>query len=90
MSDIRVSSHALERWLERSDATLTDPADAWVAGVPVPVHPTDLQAHEVRYHDDSGTLLLRKNRTIVTVLHVRSVSPDTRRAVLEVTGGVSA
>ncbi|MBO4248414.1 hypothetical protein IL252_11370 [Halomicrobium sp. IBSBa] len=55
------------------------PEDAWMDGVPLHVH--DLEADEVRYHRHTGTVLLCRNGTLVTVVDEDNLRPTTRAAV---------
>lgn len=63
---IRVSDHARDRWRSRSKQTRHGPHGAWESGVPVWNFPGD--AHRVRYHPPTRTILLVKNGILVTVL----------------------
>jgi len=81
---IRVSSHALKRWNERSSVPSIYPAAAWNDAYPI--LGTDFHADEVRHHESSGTVLLRKGRTLVTVIDVDSTTPQTRAAINRIRG----
>lgn len=85
---IHVTVHAYHRWRSRSDQPEQSPDDAWF--VADPVEGTTFDADEVRYHDDSGTLLLRKDRSLVTVIDIDAATAQTRNAVAAVIGGLPA
>jgi len=76
---IELSDHAYDRWHSRSDNPSLDPVVAWINGTPV--EGTDLEGDEVRYHDRTGTLLVRKDVVLVTVIDVDNAVPQTRDAV---------
>jgi hypothetical protein len=45
-----------------------------------------LDGDEVRYHDHSGTVLVRKNETLVTVIDIHGATERLRAAVLGLEG----
>ena len=72
----KVSQHAAQRWDERTPVDSVAPETAWrdakaETAVDAAVNGT-IEAYadcdEARYHDPTGTALLRKNAVIVTVL----------------------
>ena len=85
---ITVSTHAEDRWLRRAGPTVDcEPAEAWFDAVTLTGHGLDVA--EVRYHAASETVLLRKRRTLVTVLDARFTAPRLQESI-ERAGGVSA
>jgi len=76
---IRVSNHALDRWRARSKQTKYSPRGAWESGVPVWQFSGD--AHRVRYHSPTRTILPAKNGVIVTVLSFEEATTRQTRAV---------
>lgn len=76
---IDLTDHAAERWAARSADVDHGPIVAWIEGEPVTGH--DLDADEVRYHPESGTVLLRRDEALVTVLDIATARPPVRRAV---------
>ncbi|MCU4799716.1 hypothetical protein OB920_04965 [Halobacteria archaeon HArc-gm2] len=84
----RVSSHVSERrWLQRSDNPIMDPVDAWADATPIYGH--GLEGDEVRHHDHTGTVLVRKDDTLVTAIDVEGAKRSIRNAV-RVWGGEQA
>jgi len=69
---VGLSDHAVFRWDERTPADSVAPETAWAHGQRI----TDLErvtgADECRYHRPTETVLLRRDRTIVTVLLVHA------------------
>jgi hypothetical protein len=66
---VTISDHAAERWLQRSDlAGRIGPRCGWLTAQRINDH--ELDADEVRYHDEAEVLLLAKESTLVTVLSV--------------------
>lgn len=84
----KVSRHAELRWHQRSATPEIWPGTAWDSAEPVPG--TTLDADEVRYHSPSSTLLLRKRRTLVTVIDVESLSAQNHRRLEAAIGGEPA
>lgn len=76
---VELSAHARSRWTTRSDVPWVDLELAWYAGVELTVSGFD--ADEVRYHQRSETLLVRRDVTIVTVIDATDVCRDTRAAI---------
>jgi len=85
---LNITSHALKRWNERSDVPKIYPGSAWNEAATVVG--TDLDADEVRYHSLTGTLLLRKDTSLVTVIDVETTSRQTRTAIDRFRAGGSA
>ena len=82
---IQVSDHAERRWLERSEAPCMTVPNAWADATPLYGH--GLEGDEARYHDLSETVLVRKDRHIVTVIHAPTAKLTVRRAVYHFGGG---
>jgi len=80
-----ITSHALKRWNERSEVPRIYPGTAWKEGTAVVG--TEFEADEVRYHSLTGTLLLRKDRSLITVIDVETTSRQTRAAIDRQAGG---
>ncbi|NHN59830.1 MULTISPECIES: hypothetical protein [Halorussus] len=78
-SCLQVSDHAERRWLERSEAPCMAVLNAWGAATPIYGH--GLEGDEVRYHELSETVLVRKNTQLVTVIHAPTAKLTVRRAV---------
>ena len=79
-SDLHVTDHVdSRRWLQRSDGPVMDPIDAWVHAVPLRGH--GLEGDEVRYHEHTRTVLVRKNTSLVTVLDAEDLPSQVRHAV---------
>lgn len=85
VQEVRVSGHAARRWFERSEKPLIDPSTAWEYGTEIFGH--GLEGDEVRYHELSGTVLVRKDDTITTVIEEATAKPTVRRAVHHFGGG---
>lgn len=97
---LAVSDHVKnDRWPDRSKAPNIDPVDAWFDSIEL-LEPTDevfddryyhsFDAHEVRYHHESRTVLLRKNLVIVTAVELSTARRACKYAVLQTvysTGG---
>lgn len=69
--EIVVSRHAAIRWDQRTSADSVAPETAWCEARPLSVAQLLRRGNdidEVRYHDPTGTILLRGFATIVTVL----------------------
>jgi hypothetical protein len=81
---IIVSEHARDRWRRRSKQTRYCPRGAWESGVPVWQFPCD--AHRVRYHQATRTVLLAKNGVIVTALDFDEMSNERQAAVRRALG----
>lgn len=77
---IVVSKHAADRWADRSDRPDLPPAVAWLHAEPVRDPP--LSGDEFRYHDSADVLLIRKDRTLVTVIDIATARPRVRAAVV--------
>ncbi|MFC7028477.1 hypothetical protein ACFQJ5_14440 [Halomicroarcula sp. GCM10025324] len=79
-SDLHVTDHVdSRRWLQRSDDPVMDPVDAWAHGVRLRGH--GLEGDEVRYHEHTRTVLVRKNTSLVTVLNATDLPSQVRYAV---------
>lgn len=84
---ILVSDHAAYRYRQRRrDECFVGPRIAWFDGVELDDHA--LEGDEVRYHEPSDTLLVRKDSHIVTAIDVEHARLRTRSAVERVRGGV--
>lgn len=66
--EIHTSSHAQQRWRERSPPDAPVLEAAWEQGTRLTDVERALQADECRYHRGSETVLVRRGRTLVTVL----------------------
>jgi len=91
VTPIRVTEHAHDRWDERADHSAAgSPLTAWHDGEPITV-PHGLDGDEVRYHAASGTVLVRRNAAIVTVIDADDgMKPRLRAALAAVRGGGNA
>ncbi|MDS0253234.1 hypothetical protein [Haloarcula argentinensis] len=77
---LQPSSHISERrWLQRSDDPVMDPVDAWEHGERLTGH--GLDGEEVRYHEHTGTVLIRRDQTLVTVMDEQDLNTVTWMAV---------
>lgn len=82
---VAVSLHAEERWSERAEPCNFCPASAWRTAVTVDGdHGHD--ADELRYHELTGTVLVRQGSVIVTVLVLEEAITPLREAVAELRG----
>ena len=88
MKPIPVTDHAHDRWAERADhSSAAGPQVAWHQGEQITV-PHGLSGDEVRYHAPSETVLVRLDRSIVTVIDAADgVKPRLRGALAAVRGG---
>ena len=78
--NITVSGHIVrKRWFQRSNDVTMAPEDAWHEGVPIYGH--GLDGDEVRYHEYTETVLVRKNDTLVTVIDEPTAKRSVRMAV---------
>jgi len=77
--DLYVTDHVRNRWFQRSDDPVMSPRVAWEDGEQIRAH--GLQAEEVRYHGHTGTLLLRIQERLVTVMDVDNLQSRARAAV---------
>lgn len=78
---VGVTEHAAERWLDRADDDFDGgPRTAWFDGFLVD-EPHGLEADEVRLHEPSGTVLVRKDVDLVTVIDVENMKPELASAV---------
>lgn len=75
---ISVSTHARRQWRRRADTPGLDPQLAWELAAPLP-HTADFD--EGRYHDQSETVLFRRNTVVVTVYDAGDVSADLRTQI---------
>lgn len=81
----RVSDHAVEQWIRRrfpSDIDLSIEENivrAWHHGERLERH--NLYGDEVRYHIDSGAVLVRKNGCIRTVMDHKTTDGATRESI---------
>ena len=79
-SDLHVTDHVdSRRWLQRSDDPVMDPVDAWEHGRLLRGH--GLEGDEVRYHEHTETVLVRKSTNLVTVLDASDLPSQVRYAV---------
>ena len=83
-ASIEVTDHALRRWYERVDQPAVAPRVAWLHGVRVTG--SALDGDEIRYHEATHTLLVRKNSCIVTVIDADGVRTSTREALADLRG----
>ncbi|WP_435145948.1 hypothetical protein [Halobaculum sp. P14] len=81
---LRVSEHARTRWLERTADARLDPHGAWLEATPVRRH--GLDGDEVRYHDPSSTVLIRKDDTLVTVISLDDATYSVHASVQHLRG----
>ena len=66
-----LTSHADQRWEQRSFEIECDPWTAWVDAEPVELpEPWGSQGDEARYHVDAGVLLCRRDVAITTVYDI--------------------
>lgn len=76
-----LTRHAGDQWDTRTQDDSVAPETAWDHGQRIqagaPFHGVD----EVRYHRATGTLLLRKASTLMTVYDVDELQPDAYHAV---------
>jgi len=82
---IRVSDHAINQWLKRSDDPSLPPAAAWMAGTTVTCGVLD--GDEFRYHPGSETVLVRRDDTLVTVIDPETAIDDRVREAVATVGG---
>ena len=80
---VRPTNHARLRWTMRSGRLDQAVSAAWDEAVPIPRH-GDIRAAEIRYHDATGTLLIRQNDRVTTVLQADFVDEEVRAAIAEV------
>lgn len=86
-SDLHVTDHVdSRRWLQRSDDPVMDPVDAWAHAVPLRGH--GLEGDEVRYHEHTRTVLVRKDSNLVTVFDAADLPSQVRYAVRLVREGI--
>lgn len=85
-SRVQISRHVrIERWASVSDDPVVDPLTAWEYGEEV--LGTGLVGDEVRYHEYTGTILVRRTHTIATAIDLETARPEIRAAVrLQVEG----
>ena len=77
---LEVSSHVLNvRWPQRSADRTTDPRDAWTDGKTIYGH--GLEGDEARYHAPTGTVLVRKDDTLITVIRADTAKPSVQHAI---------
>lgn len=74
-----VSSHAAERWHQRTKTPGVGPIVAWNEAERREI--SDLDADEIRYHKPTGTLLLKNGGVLVTVIEVATARQPIRKAV---------
>jgi hypothetical protein len=67
------------RWFQRSDDPVMAPEDAWADATTI--HGHGLEGDEVRYHEHTETVLVRKNDTLVTVIDAPTAKWTVRQAV---------
>jgi hypothetical protein len=68
MTDVVCSDHLAMRWDERTDPDTVAPETAWEEASRLRDVELLTGADECRYHQDTGTILLRVNHTLVTVM----------------------
>lgn len=77
---VSVSRHVRwERWPQRASNPDVGPLDAWRDGTQIYGH--GLRADEVRYHNPTETVLLRRNHTLVTVLDATTARLSVQNAI---------
>lgn len=85
-----VTGHAGDRWDDRTRDDSVAPETAWEHSQRIraggPFHGAD----EVHYHQETGTLLLRKASTLMTVYDVDELQPDAYHAVKHALEGTPA
>lgn len=67
MDWIEVSTHASDRWHERTQNPGIGPRIAWINASPCLA--TGLHGDEFRYHEPTDTILIMKNGVLTTVLN---------------------
>ncbi|WP_134671736.1 hypothetical protein [Halorussus marinus] len=83
---LRVSKHVRgERWAQRSADPVMNPVDAWADATEIFGH--GLDGDEVRYHEHSETVLVRKDDTLVTVIDATTAKRSVRHAIHHFGGG---
>lgn len=78
----RCTTHAAERWNERTDSPGIGPIVAWTRAERRNDVP-QLRGDEFRYHRPTDTLLVARDRVIVTCIDIPSARPQIRRALME-------
>lgn len=76
-----VSEHALDRWDERSNPSSVAPETAWRHGQRVAPTGPFRNVDELRYHRETGTLLLSNGLSLSTVYAVDELDDRQRGAV---------
>lgn len=79
-STVQLSQHAKLRWTMRSGEMRMTLATAWEAAVEIHEH-GDLTVDEVRYHEETETLLLRRGSWVTTVLEAQYADQAVQAAV---------
>lgn len=64
-----ITTHAYERWNERTNSPGIGPRAAWIHAEPA--DPDGVDGDEVRYHEDTNTYLVVQGPRLVTVLPAR-------------------
>ena len=82
----RLHPHASQRWDERVGSDEIDPWSCWVDAKPLETHPS-LTADEVRYHEDTGAVLLRNGDRIETVLDSNNLAAFGLEAAIRISFG---
>lgn len=77
MEWIIVSTHAAERWHERTDSPGVGPIVAWNEAERRNIR--GVHGDETRYHRESETILVRKARVLVTVVDAEDARPEVRQ-----------
>lgn len=76
---IRVTDHAADRWHERTDTPGVGPIVAWNKSERRDI--TDLDADEIRYHQATEMLLLRRDEALVTVIDASTARPKIQQDI---------
>lgn len=79
MDWIVVSTHAADRWHERTDSPGIGPVVAWSEAERRDV--PGIHGDEVRYHDEAEVILVAKGGVLVTVIDVASARPRAKEAI---------
>lgn len=79
---IHITSHAWDRWNERSQTPDTHPIQAYKDGIQFLDEGTRVKGDEFRYHHPSRCLFIRRGMKAVTVEHVPTCRTPIQRAAV--------